>query len=346
MLNYKWLILLLSSLFTFGQASTDVRTFSPPSFESVSLESQAQFFHSQDRMHLKSSIKKSILQAKESILIFTFSLSDPEVIESLNQKSLEGIQVTVVIDKDHLADIKNKGHSNIEILTRSSGEGHLHHKMLIVDRREVWIGSANFTTSAYKTQENLMVRFASGALAAYLHKEANVFRGLGTRSEHGPLPIVLHNQTVYFCLLPHDGFPPKKIEKSINDHSKKFLIEKINQANHSIKIAMMVWTNHDLTQAVIQAHQRGVEVQVVAPDFEGSIPKMMAEGIDVKVNPNLSFMHNKFAWIDEQMLVNGSTNWSQSSFTRSDESFIVLEPMTADQSEELWLYWNYLFPQP
>ncbi len=65
---------------------------------------------------------------------------------------------------------------------------------------------------------------------------------------------------------------------------------------------MMVWTNNDLTQAVIQAQQRGVEVQIIAPDFGGNIPKMMAAGIDVKVNSKLSFMHNKFAWIDNHIL--------------------------------------------
>lgn len=65
---------------------------------------------------------------------------------------------------------------------------------------------------------------------------------------------------------------------------------------------MIVWTNNDLTQAVIQAQQKGVEVQIIAPDFGRNIPKMMAAGIDVKVNSKLSFMHNKFAWIDKHIL--------------------------------------------
>lgn len=305
-------------------------------------ESQAQFYHSQDRQLLGAAIKESILQAQKSILIFTFSLSDSEVIAALNQKAMEGLKVTVVVDRDHMGDITSRKVSAIEVVTRASGEGHLHHKILVVDEKEVWIGSANFTKSAYATQENLMVRLFSLELAAYLCGEADVFRGYKLRSAHGPLLISQPDQDIYFCLLPHDGFPAKKIEKSINDQSKQFLLEKIKQANTSIKIAMMVWTNNDLTSAVIQAHQRGVKIQIVAPDFEGNIPKLIAAGIEVKINTKLGLMHNKLMCVDDYILVNGSANWSQSSFTRSDESFIVIDPMTTTQIEGFLAYWSYL----
>ncbi len=309
----------------------------------ATVAADAQLYHTQDRKHLSVSIKESILHAEKSILIITFSLSDPEIIAALNQKANEGLKVTVVIDRDHLGEIASKKLPNIEIVTRTTGEGHLHHKILVVDESEIWIGSANFTTSAYQTQENLMVRFNSTELAQYLHHEADIFRLSAHRTEHGPLLISLLSQDIYFCLLPHDGFPQKKVEKSINEQSKQFLIEKIDQANTSIHIAMMVWTNNDLANAVIKAHQRGIKVQVVAPDFGGNLPKLMAAGIEVKVNPKLSFMHNKLMCIDNSILVNGSANWSQSSFTRSDESFIIVEPLTSEQSEIFTAYWNYLY---
>lgn len=310
----------------------------------ATIAADAQLYHTQDKKHLGVAIKESILNAEKSILIFTFSLSDSEIIAALNQKANEGLKVTVIIDKDHLGEIMNHKGPSIEVVTRATGEGHLHHKMMVIDETEIWIGSANFTKSAYETQENLMVRFSSTDLAQYLNHEADVFRNHSYRFEHGPLPISLLNQEIYFCLLPHDGFPPKKIEKSINDQSKQILIEKINQAKTSIHIAMMVWTNNDLANAVIQARKKGIKVQVVAPDFGGNLPKLMSAGIEVKVNPKLSFMHNKLMCIDNNILVNGSANWSQSSFTRSDESFVIIEPLTSEQSEAFIQYWNYLYP--
>lgn len=340
----KLLIYVLASFLICESNSLEAAATSQTMIENVVLENQAQLYHSQDRKQLGQSIKNSILQAHESILIFTFSLSDPEIIAALNQQVLAGLTVTVVIDKDHLTEIKSQGLASIEVLTRTSGEGHLHHKILVVDGREIWIGSANFTTSAYKTQENLMVRFFSDRLGEYLQKEANVFRGSAVRTAQGPLLISLLDQDIYFCLLPHEGFPPRNVEKMTNALSKEFLLEKITQATSSLKIAMMVWTNNDLTNAVIQAHRRGVKVQIVVPDLTGNIPKLISAGIEVQVNPKLGLMHNKFMWVDETILVNGSANWSQSSFTRSDESFIVMDPLMPDQLEILKSYWNYLFP--
>lgn len=312
----------------------------------ATITADAELYHTHNQKHLGVSIKETILRAEESILIFTFSLSDAEIIAALNKKASEGLKVTVVIDRDHLGEIMSHRVPNIEVVTRESGEGHLHHKILLVDETEIWIGSANFTKSAYETQENLMVRFSSIELAQYLNHEADVFRKISSRDEHGPLAISLFSQEIYFCLLPHDGFPAKKIEKSINDLSKQFLIKKIHQARSSIQIAMMVWTNNDLANAVIQAHQRGVKVQVVAPDFGGNLPKLMSAGIEVKVNPKLSFMHNKLMCIDNSILVNGSANWSQSSFTRSDESFIIVDPLTLEQSEVFTEYWGHLYGTP
>lgn len=307
------------------------------------LEQAAEIHHTQERGQLGRSIKESILSARESVLIFTFSLSDPDVIEALNEKGASGVAVTVVIDKEHLAEINGKRGPGVEVVTRSHGEGHLHHKILVVDSEEIWVGSANFTRSSYMNQENVHVRFLSKELGAFLHQEADVFRGTVSRAEHGPLLITLQEQDITFCLLPHDGFPPKRIEKAINDNSKKELVEKIREAKNSIRIAMMVWTNNDLCDEVIQAKRRGVKVQIVAPDLGGNILKLKNAGIEVRVNPRLGFMHNKLMWVDDILLVNGSANWSQSSFTRSDESFVIIEPMTESQQQQFRSYWTYLF---
>lgn len=336
MFNRALLVLSVLPSLIFGEVSASAAGLLP-------LERAAEIHHTEVRGELGKTIQESILQAEESILIFTFSLSDPGIIDALNAKAKEGIAVTVVIDRNHLAEINSKRVPGVEVLTRPSGEGHLHHKIVVIDQKEIWVGSANFTTSAYMTQENVMVRFISRELGAFLKGEADVFKGLSSRSSHEPLLIALKEQDVTFCLLPHDGFPPRPIEKAINDSAKKFLIHKIDEAKSTIRIAMMVWTNSDLAASVIRAKRRGVDVQVVAPDLGGSIPQLKSAGVTVRINPKLGFMHNKLMWVDDSVLVNGSANWSQSSFTRSDESFVVLEPMTPKQQEEFRLYWNYLF---
>ncbi len=312
--------------------------------DAVSLEKQVRFYSSQDRTSLKATLKESIDGAKRSVLLFSFTLSDTGIIDALNKKAQSGVPVTVVVDRDHLGPITEQKAPNIEVVTRKEGEGHLHHKLLIIDEKEVWIGSANFTTSAYENQENLMFRMVSPELAQFLHTEASAIRGDIKRTDHGPLRVDLLNQTIAFCLLPHDG-PRHNAEEWINCASKQALIDKINNAKTSIKIAMNVWTSNDLTNAIILAHQRGVKVHVIAPDLFGSLPSLSAAGIPVTVYGRSALLHAKCMCIDDSIVVNGSANWSQSAFTRNDESFVIIESMTDEQAQAFADYWNYLGPQ-
>ena len=106
---------------------------------------------------MRQEILHPITEAEHSILILTFTLSDPKIMSLLKQKAQEGVDVTVIIDKDHLQPILGLKGDNFHIYTRLYGEGRVHHKILVIDEEYVWIGSANFTESAYSKQENLMV---------------------------------------------------------------------------------------------------------------------------------------------------------------------------------------------
>lgn len=304
-----------------------------------------EIYHTQDRQTLKAAIQTSIKQAHESILIFTFTLSDSSTIQLLNQKAQEGVAVTVVIDKEHALSIQTHGHPNIQIVTRTTGEGRIHHKTLVIDKKHVWLGSANITDSAFSHQENLMVQLESPDLAKDLHHEKIVFEGIASRNPSSPKEYLVDEQRVHFGLLPHDGWPPKLVEVSINKEAKKLLLELIKNAKSTIHIAMMVWTDNDLAEAVKRAHQRGVTVLILAADLGGSIPDLQRSGIQVKVNPQFRLMHNKFMYIDRQTLVNGSANWSKSSFSRNDESFLVLHTLSQKQQKQLDDYWEYLWPR-
>lgn len=300
--------------------------------------------HSQDRKSLREEIVKTIKNAEQSILVLTFTLSDPEIIELLHQKANEGINVKVIIDKDHMQPITAQSNSKIQLVTRLQGEGRVHHKILVVDEKYVWMGSANFTKAAYATQENLMIGFFSQALAQVIYKEADVFCGLTTRSVHTPPVFFIGEQIIHMGLLPHDGFPSKNCESAINASSKKLLLTLIEEAKDTLYISMMAWTDLDLAHAVKEAHKRGVQIKILAADYEGVIPQLMQEGINVGVNASFTLMHNKFMYIDHKILVNGSANFSKSSFTRNDESYIVINQLTSEQKKILDNYWNYLWP--
>lgn len=336
----KFLILYASLFFFYNFIALEAKEEPIP----IVTQESSTIAHTQDRMHLRNEIIRTISEARQSIFILTFTLSDPEILLLLNEQANNGLNVTIVIDKEHQLPILSLGNHKIEVLTRLNGEGRVHHKILIVDEQYVWMGSANFTDSAFSNQENLMVGVSCSELAHFLQREIGVFRGTGKREPHAPSVFTLKEQTIRLGLLPHDGFPSKKNEALINKYSKGLLLEIIQNAKHKIQICMMLWTDLELANAIKNAYERGVEIEILANDFEGILPDLIKAGIQVRVNPSFSFMHNKFMYVDHAILVNGSANWSKSSFSRNDESYIVLDPLTIEQQEVLDSYWKYLWP--
>lgn len=271
--------------------------------------------------------------AQESILIISFTFSDPEVIQIVNQKASEGVDVQLIIDRDHL-NFNGQLHSSIKIGTRLQGEGHLHHKILVVDREYIWLASANFTQSAFTSSKNLAIAFFSPEIGAQLYQEALDIASSSPRINTKPLSCSFGEQPLELYLLPHNApEAPRLIETTMNEMGKQKLISLIENAKHHIKISVDVWTYKDASRAVINAMKKGIKVDVVVGSTADEAVKMLIQsGINVKQGKNL---HYKFMLVDHEIFLNGSPNWSMNAFSTSDESFIVLYDLTEKQLQSL-----------
>lgn len=137
---------------------------------------------------------------------------------------------------------------------------------------------------------------------------------------------------VYFTspVVPFDGVYTGGIE----DH----LIQKINAAKNTIDLAVYDFNLDDVTQALIQAKQRGVIVRVVYDNGQTDAFPQMAELIDAgipAVPDNRSvFMHNKFFVFDGQCIWTGSFNISVNAAYRNNENALYFcSPEAADNYE-------------
>lgn len=91
----------------------------------------------------------------------------------------------------------------------------------------------------------------------------------------------------------------------------------LNQANHSIYVAVAWFTRHDLFDVLMAKANQGVKVQLLVSYDDININS----GIDYgSLNTGTSamhfagdgkkdLMHNKFCVIDENVIINGSYNW-------------------------------------
>lgn len=111
----------------------------------------------------------------------------------------------------------------------------------------------------------------------------------------------------------------------------EWVIEKeLDNAGKSVSIAIYNFTSRPLAQAVLDAHKRGVDVKVIMDPSNANATYSKAfylnqNGIEVRVERGRGLMHNKFALIDDSILITGSFNWTASAEAENDENIVILK---------------------
>ncbi len=133
------------------------------------------------------------------------------------------------------------------------------------------------------------------------------------------------------------------------------LIEHINRAEQTIHIASFEFNLTPVAEALIAAHQRGVEVQWVTDDEHGieadtedghgQFAMLKKAGIVVKDDDRSALMHNKFWIFDEHTVWTGSTNITiNGNFRNNNNVLTVAVPEVATLYErEFAEMWNGAF---
>lgn len=107
------------------------------------------------------------------------------------------------------------------------------------------------------------------------------------------------------------------------------IIYDISKASSSIKMAMYHLTNKHITKALIQAHKRGLKVEVVTDDKKKNslrYKQLKKAGIDIKDDKNRkALMHNKILIIDGEVVWIGSANYTVYSFYRNHDNFLRIK---------------------
>ncbi|KAH8403166.1 hypothetical protein KR222_006273, partial [Zaprionus bogoriensis] len=115
-------------------------------------------------------------------------------------------------------------------------------------------------------------------------------------------------------------------------HNILKIVRRIEQARHSIDIAMYTFTLHELRRALTKALQRGVQLRLIT-DHEmncssgSQIRKLNEQGVEVRAPRSTAMMHHKFMVVDGpgrvaellaspaaaragSIVVTGSANWT------------------------------------
>ncbi len=129
-------------------------------------------------------------------------------------------------------------------------------------------------------------------------------------------------------------FTPNALAKtevyySLYDDPEAVIINNIAKAEELISIAMYTFTDVEIAQAILEARDRGIDIKIfldrsqVKAKYSRS-RYFVQNGIEVRISSNSYIMHNKFAVIDNEVVITGSYNWTASAGERNDENLLVI----------------------
>ena len=132
------------------------------------------------------------------------------------------------------------------------------------------------------------------------------------------------------------GFSP-------NGKSLQTVLHGITEAKKSILVAAYSFTSKPVSEALLEAHKRGVKVSVVADSKANStqytaVNFLANHGVPVRLNDKYAIMHHKFMVIDGISVQLGSFNYSASAVDKNAENVLLLKnvPDIASRYTDEW----------
>lgn len=116
---------------------------------------------------------------------------------------------------------------------------------------------------------------------------------------------------------------------SPGDSCANQIIHRIQSAKQAIDICVFTISDNNISDAILAAYEKGVKVRIISDNFKANdqgsdIYDLAKKGVDVRLDKSPNHMHHKFAIFDQQILVNGSFNWTRSASTVNEENITVL----------------------
>ena len=205
----------------------------------------------------------------------------------------------------------------------------MHNKFFIVDNKYVWTGSANISdTGIGGYNANVVAIVESDFIASRYLIEFNqmYIKGDFHKSKKELLKENIStniNQKDVSLFFSPQGWSMY--------HG---VIPIIEAAKETIDVSIFFLTHNNATEALLNAHNRGVEVRVIidatgAGNEYSKHQVLRDHGIEVKVENWGGKMHMKSAIIDKKNIIVGSMNWTNAGsgegVTKNDENTLIIK---------------------
>ncbi len=287
-------------------------------------------------------ILSNINKAQNTIDMAIYGYSRvPAIEKSLENAINRGVKIRLVYDLDSKgANIYEDTSRIVKMISqnnsdRNSAEANsiMHNKFYIFDDKILITGSANLShTDMSGFNSNSIVVINSEEIAKIYKQEfEQMFAGKFHSSKGVGVNIKKSGFGIYFS--PQD----KSIANAV--------LPIIRGAKKYIYIPTFVLTEKRVTEELINAKKRGVEVKVIIDALNASSRYskhqiLRDNGVSVKTENYAGKMHSKSMIVDDEYVLIGSMNFSYSGENKNDENLIVIK-----DSELAKFYKNFFLYQ-
>ena len=290
-------------------------------------------------------ILRNINSAQKTIDMAIYGYSNVPAIENALKSAISrGVKIRLVCDSDkngeniyqNTNEFKNLIPANMSDKNSAEVQNIMHNKFYIFDDRVLITGSANLSrTEMSGFNTNSVIKVYSPEIAKAYKAEFEQMYGGNFHNDKKSFGVKKFNLSgteleIYFS--PQD----KALANAV--------IPLINNAKKYIYIPTFVLTEKRVTEALIKAKNRGVEIGIIMDAVNASIKhtkhwELRNAKIPVKTENYAGKMHSKSMIVDDEYTIIGSMNFSNSGENRNDENLIVIKNKNiAKFYKEFFLY--------
>lgn len=293
--------------------------------------------------------------SKESIDIAIFGYDEiPAITEALRRAKSRNVKIRFVYDenftvttnyyKDNskIIDLAEIAVSDRNPASKVLSSALMHNKFIIFDKNIVYTGSMNFSPTGISGYDvnDIIVLHSKDIAELYTQEFEQMISGKFHTSKDK-----LKSNRIF-----NIGGSIVEIYFSPKDKSSDRIIQILNNAKHYIYMPAFLITHSKIAAAMIDAKNRGVDVRVII-DANSVFTQnskhalLRKNGISLKTENYAGKLHSKMIIIDDEYLITGSMNFSNSGENKNDENLLIIKDnKIAKLHKDFFLYLWTMIP--
>ncbi len=272
---------------------------------------------------------KAIDSSKQTLDLAFFDIDDPLATEMIINAHKRGVKIRVVTDSDNLKDKKDptlprKAIEDLKAvgieIKADKRSAFMHHKFMIIDNKSIWGGSMNpTTTSMYEHNNNGFYIESPELTKNYLLEFNRMFE----KNSFGNVDIIIPNPIVKV------GNTEIKTLFSPRGGTQSAILSELKKATKNIKFMAFSFTEKNMGQIMVSKKAQGIDVEGVFDsclvDKYSNYSLLRANKIPVYKDGNQALLHHKTMIIDDETVITGSYNFSNSAENSNNEDTIIVK---------------------